>query len=183
MSSAAAVTTTHSLARLRSLSPAPSSDSVPHCLCESVTPGSECSLHQQPHQQIHAPPTSTQTPTHPLTHAWTHTVVDRRINSSFVSLCLSRSELSRAFRRKSLRIHPDKNPDPKAREAFDALNDLYQKLQEPITRCEVHPYHMRGFLIPLGLMLCPTDMPHIRCPSSSAVLRAEPRARSGRLQS
>lgn len=46
------------------------------------------------------------------------------------------SELSRAFRKKSLRIHPDKNPDPRAREAFDALNTIYQALQDPIQRGE-----------------------------------------------
>jgi len=46
------------------------------------------------------------------------------------------SELSRAFRKKSLRIHPDKNPDPDARKAFDALNEVYQALQDPIKRGE-----------------------------------------------
>lgn len=38
------------------------------------------------------------------------------------------SALSRAFRQRSLRVHPDKNPAPEARLAFDALNAAQRHL-------------------------------------------------------
>eukprot|EP00959_Pyramimonas_sp_CCMP1952_P365550 7655805-Pyramimonas_sp.AAC.1 len=46
-------------------------------------------------------------------------------------------ELSRAFRKISLKIHPDKNPEPRAREAFDKLNSIYQMLQDESQRGEL----------------------------------------------
>jgi len=47
------------------------------------------------------------------------------------------AELSKAFRRRSLLTHPDKNPDDeKAREAFDVLSECHQKLKNEETKRE-----------------------------------------------
>ncbi|KAK3243125.1 hypothetical protein CYMTET_47205 [Cymbomonas tetramitiformis] len=50
---------------------------------------------------------------------------------------VSNSDVSKAFRNLSLGLHPDKNPDPRAREAFDALNDAVRKLKDPQSRGEI----------------------------------------------
>jgi len=47
------------------------------------------------------------------------------------------AELSKAFRKRSLLTHPDKNPgDKKAREAFDVLSECHQKLKNEETKRE-----------------------------------------------
>lgn len=47
------------------------------------------------------------------------------------------AELSKAFRKRSLLTHPDKNPDDeKAREAFDVLSECHQKLKNEETKRE-----------------------------------------------
>jgi hypothetical protein len=43
-----------------------------------------------------------------------------------------RSQLSRAFRQSSLRVHPDKNPSAGARAAFDALNATQRLLLDRV---------------------------------------------------
>ncbi len=44
--------------------------------------------------------------------------------------------MSRAFRKASLRVHPDKNPSPEARKAFDALNAALKALLDASGRGE-----------------------------------------------
>ena len=47
------------------------------------------------------------------------------------------ADLSKAFRKRSLLTHPDKNPnDAKAREAFDVLSECHQKLKNEETKTE-----------------------------------------------
>ena len=47
------------------------------------------------------------------------------------------AELSKAFRKRSLLTHPDKNPgDKKARDAFDVLSECHQKLKNEETKRE-----------------------------------------------
>lgn len=41
------------------------------------------------------------------------------------------SEVSRAYRRLSILVHPDRNPGEDAREAFEALNESHKKLKDP----------------------------------------------------
>jgi hypothetical protein len=45
-------------------------------------------------------------------------------------------EMSKAFRKRSLAVHPDKNPAPEAKRAFDKLNDAIRVLRDPVTRGE-----------------------------------------------
>jgi hypothetical protein len=40
-------------------------------------------------------------------------------------------DISKAYRRLSVLVHPDKNPGEDARKAFEALNDTYRKLRDP----------------------------------------------------
>jgi DnaJ-class molecular chaperone len=49
---------------------------------------------------------------------------------------LTRRELSRAYRKASLGVHPDKNPAPEARRAFDALKEAHKLLQDGASRRE-----------------------------------------------
>ncbi len=61
----------------------------------------------------------------------------RRSADSVTRVCVRRrlrSQLSRAFRMRSLRVHPDKNPAPEAREAFDALNATQRLLLDASKR-------------------------------------------------
>ncbi|DBA71952.1 hypothetical protein WJX79_008802 [Trebouxia sp. C0005] len=41
------------------------------------------------------------------------------------------ADISKAYRRLSVLVHPDKNPGEDARKAFEALNDTYRKLRDP----------------------------------------------------
>ena len=45
-------------------------------------------------------------------------------------------ELSRAYRKASLGVHPDKNQAPEARRAFDALKEAHKLLQDGASRRE-----------------------------------------------
>ena len=40
-------------------------------------------------------------------------------------------DVSKAYRKFSILVHPDKNPDSKARDAFEALNKAHRKLKDP----------------------------------------------------
>jgi hypothetical protein len=44
---------------------------------------------------------------------------------------VSSSELSRAYRKLSILVHPDKNPGSTAREAFEQLKQAYNELKDP----------------------------------------------------
>ena len=39
------------------------------------------------------------------------------------------TEVSKAYRRLSVLVHPDKNPGPEAREAFECLNEAHRLLR------------------------------------------------------
>ena len=41
------------------------------------------------------------------------------------------ADISRAYRRISVLVHPDKNPGEDARKAFEALNEVHRKLKDP----------------------------------------------------
>ena len=41
------------------------------------------------------------------------------------------TDVSRAYRRLSLLVHPDKNPGPEAQAAFEALKQAHKLLKEP----------------------------------------------------
>lgn len=41
------------------------------------------------------------------------------------------NDVSRAYRKLSVLVHPDKNPGSDAREAFEALNEAHRKLKDP----------------------------------------------------
>lgn len=46
------------------------------------------------------------------------------------------AEISKAFRKRSLAVHPDKNPSAEAKQAFDKLNDAVRALRDPIRKGE-----------------------------------------------
>ena len=47
------------------------------------------------------------------------------------------AELNRAFRKASLRVHPDKNRAADARKAFDAIGETQKMFKDPVRRAEV----------------------------------------------
>jgi curved DNA-binding protein CbpA len=49
---------------------------------------------------------------------------------------VSESVISKAYRRASLAVHPDKNPLPEAKAAFDKLNDAVRALRDDVRRGE-----------------------------------------------
>eukprot|EP01032_Pedospumella_encystans_P007813 gene7813-9321_t len=51
-----------------------------------------------------------------------------------VKASISDAELRKAYRAKTLLVHPDKNPHPDAQLAFDALADAYSALATPVKR-------------------------------------------------
>ena len=46
------------------------------------------------------------------------------------------AEISKAFRKRSLAVHPDKNPSAEAKQAFDKLNDAVRSLRDPTRKGE-----------------------------------------------
>mmetsp|Transcript_30779 Transcript_30779/g.50253 ORF Transcript_30779/g.50253 Transcript_30779/m.50253 type:complete len:176 (-) Transcript_30779:79-606(-) len=60
------------------------------------------------------------------------------------------AQLKSAYRRRSLRVHPDKNPDPRAALAFDALRDAYDLLRDEQNR---HHYDQELRLIEAQIKL------------------------------
>ena len=52
---------------------------------------------------------------------------------------VSESTISKAYRRASLAVHPDKNPLPEAKAAFDKLNDAVRALRDDVRRGEALP--------------------------------------------
>ena len=46
-------------------------------------------------------------------------------------LNVNSADISKAYRRISVLVHPDKNPGEDARKAFEALNDAHRKLRDP----------------------------------------------------
>jgi hypothetical protein len=68
------------------------------------------------------------------------------------------AELSKAFRKRSLLTHPDKNPgDKKARDAFDVLSECHQKLKNEETKREA----LNAFAKKAFERMC-TDDPELR---------------------
>ncbi|KAK9836345.1 hypothetical protein WJX81_007267 [Elliptochloris bilobata] len=47
------------------------------------------------------------------------------------------ADVSKAYRRLSILVHPDKNPGPDARAAFEALNKAHRELKDPGSREEL----------------------------------------------
>lgn len=46
-------------------------------------------------------------------------------------LRVTQADISKAYRRISVLVHPDKNPGEDARKAFEALNAAHRKLKDP----------------------------------------------------
>ena len=46
-------------------------------------------------------------------------------------LTVTQTDISKAYRRISVLVHPDKNPGEDARKAFEALNAAHRKLKDP----------------------------------------------------
>ncbi len=46
----------------------------------------------------------------------------------------SEGDLKKAFKRKAIRVHPDKNPAPKATDAFKKVNAAMACLSDPAKR-------------------------------------------------
>ena len=46
-------------------------------------------------------------------------------------LNITSADISRAYRRISVLVDPDKNPGEDARKAFEALNEAHRKLKDP----------------------------------------------------
>lgn len=46
-------------------------------------------------------------------------------------LNVTSADISKAYRRISVLVHPDKNPGEDARKAFEALNAAHRKLRDP----------------------------------------------------
>lgn len=46
-------------------------------------------------------------------------------------LTVTQADISKAYRRISVLVHPDKNPGKDARKAFEALNEAHRKLKDP----------------------------------------------------
>lgn len=63
----------------------------------------------------------------------------------------SAADVSRAFRRLSVLVHPDKNPEPEARSAFEALSSAHRQLRDP--GLLVDPFPDTSFALPVTLQL------------------------------
>jgi len=79
------------------------------------------------------------------------------------------AELSKAFRKRSLLTHPDKNPgDKKARDAFDVLSECHQKLKNEETKREA----LNAFAKKAFERMC-TDDPELRARATKMRERKE----------
>lgn len=56
----------------------------------------------------------------------------------------SAADVSRAYRRLSVTVHPDKNPGEDARRAFEALNQAHRILKDPAERVGVSSMYLIG---------------------------------------
>lgn len=52
------------------------------------------------------------------------------------------AEVSKAYRRLSVMVHPDKNPGDEARAAFEALNEAHRRLRDRGSLVRA-PFHRR----------------------------------------
>ena len=67
------------------------------------------------------------------------------------------SEVSRAYRKISVLVHPDKNPAANAQQAFEALNQAHRKLRDRgelvcFYRCPCMPFTLHASIIKLMLL-------------------------------
>ncbi|MEE2643701.1 MAG: DnaJ domain-containing protein, partial [Myxococcota bacterium] len=53
-------------------------------------------------------------------------------------------EIKRAYRKKALQLHPDRNPSPDAARQFQALNEAYATLSDPQKREDYDRFGTRG---------------------------------------
>jgi DnaJ-class molecular chaperone len=56
----------------------------------------------------------------------------------------STDDIRKAYTRKALRLHPDKNPDPAAKDLFQKLNKIYNVLKNEKTRNDYDMYGEEG---------------------------------------
>jgi curved DNA-binding protein CbpA len=54
---------------------------------------------------------------------------------------VTEGQISKAFRKRSLAVHPDKNPSAEAKAAFDKLNEWHRALKDPVKRGEALRKH------------------------------------------
>lgn len=54
---------------------------------------------------------------------------------------VTEGQISKAFRKRSLAVHPDKNPSAEAKVAFDKLNEWHRALKDPVKRGEALRKH------------------------------------------
>jgi hypothetical protein len=47
---------------------------------------------------------------------------------------VTEGQISKAYRKRSLAVHPDKNPSLEAKEAFERLSDANRALKDPVRR-------------------------------------------------
>ena len=52
-----------------------------------------------------------------------------------VSQTASTEEIRSAYRKRALKLHPDRNHDPQATQLFQALGEAYDTLKDPELRC------------------------------------------------
>ena len=54
---------------------------------------------------------------------------------------VTEGQISKAFRKRFLAVHPDKNPSAEAKAAFDKLNEWHRALKDPVKRGEALRKH------------------------------------------
>eukprot|EP00658_Telonema_sp_P-2_P068883 TRINITY_DN57895_c0_g1_i1.p1 TRINITY_DN57895_c0_g1~~TRINITY_DN57895_c0_g1_i1.p1 ORF type:complete len:147 (-),score=46.94 TRINITY_DN57895_c0_g1_i1:27-467(-) len=63
----------------------------------------------------------------------------------------SSANIKAAYREMSWKLHPDKNQDPRATEAFQKIQHAHERLQDPLKRHleqEEHSYHSPSYASP-----------------------------------